>query len=148
MDWQANLITTREGIRALLAETKRVAVLGIRSEQNAHKAAFFVPDYLASMGIEIVPVPVYDREATHILGQPVYRSLAEVPGEIDIVDVFRRAEDIPAHVDDILAKRPHAVWFQSGIRNDEVAEKLAREGIKVVQDRCLMVEYRQIRPSS
>lgn len=145
MDWQANLIESTAGIRELLNQTKRVAVLGIRSEQNAHKPAHYVPAYLAGAGLEVVPVPVYDRDVSQILGQQVYRSLTEVPGEIDIVDVFRRAEDIPGHVDDILAKQPHAVWFQSGIRNDQVAEQLARAGIKVVQDRCLMVEYRAVR---
>jgi len=67
----------------------------------------------------------------------------EIPGEIDLVDVFRRSEDIPAHLEDILAKRPAAVWFQSGIRNDEAAARLASAGIKVVQDRCLMVDHRR-----
>jgi hypothetical protein len=74
----------------------------------------------------------------------VYRTLAAIPGPVDLVDVFRRPKDIPQHVDDIIAKRPRAVWFQLGIRNDEAAERLAREGIDVVQDRCLMVEARRI----
>jgi predicted CoA-binding protein len=74
----------------------------------------------------------------------VYRRLIDIPGAIDLVDVFRRSHDINGHVEDILAKRPKAVWFQSGIRNGEVAETLARAGIKVVQDRCLMVEHRSI----
>jgi hypothetical protein len=73
----------------------------------------------------------------------VYRKLADVPGDIDLVDVFRRSQDIPPHVEDIVAKRPRIVWFQSGIRNDESAKQLAEAGIKVVQDRCLMVEYRR-----
>jgi len=77
---------------------------------------------------------------TTILGQPVYRRLIEVPGDIDIVNVFRRPEHVPPHVDDIIAKRPRAVWMQLGIRNDEAAEQLARAGIEVVQDRCLKVE--------
>ncbi len=64
--------------------------------------------------------------------------------EVDLVDVFRRSQDIYGHVEDMLAKRPKAVWFQSGIRNQEIAETLARAGIKVVQDRCLMVEHRSI----
>jgi predicted CoA-binding protein len=78
-----------------------------------------------------------------ILGQPVFRRLIDIPGELDLVDVFRRSEDIQAHLDDLLSKRPNAVWFQSGIRNDEVAEALAHAGIKVVQDRCLMVDHRR-----
>jgi predicted CoA-binding protein len=142
MDWQDNLIETDEGVRALLAETKRVAVLGIKTEAQSYAPAFYVPRYLAGAGFEVIPVPVYFPEATSILGRKVYRKLSEVPGEVDLVNVFRRSGDIPAHVEDILAKRPRAVWFQSGIRNDAVAERLARAGIKVVQDRCLMVDHR------
>ncbi|MBK9712809.1 MAG: CoA-binding protein [Kouleothrix sp.] len=144
MDWKANFITGGDELRALLASLRRVAVLGMRPERYAYKAAFYVPESLAQAGIEIVPVPVRDLDVTTILGRPVYHSLAAIPGEIDLVDVFRRSEDIPGHLDDILAKRPPAVWFQSGIRNDQVAEALAREGIKVVQDRCLMVDYRRL----
>lgn len=143
MDWQANLITGNAELAALLRGLRRIAVLGIRSERYADRPAFYVAAALASEGLEIVPVPVYEPECTQILGQPVFRSLAEIPGSLDLVDVFRRAADIPSHVEDILAKRPAAVWFQLGIRNDAVAETLAREGIKVVQDRCLMVEYRR-----
>ena len=142
MDWQANVVTNSAEIQVLLQQVHRVAVLGIRSEDYPGRPAFYVPATLAAVGLEIVPVPVYERERTHILGQPVYRSLAEIPGSIDLVDVFRRPADLPRHVDDLLAKRPALVWFQSGIRNDSVAEVLARAGIKVVQDRCLMVEYR------
>ena len=144
MDWKTNLIRSQAEIRSLLEGVRRVAVLGIRSERYADRPAFFVPASLAAAGLEIVPVPVYEPEVTHILGRPVYRRLAEIPGPIDLVDVFRRSQDIPGHVDDLLAKQPAAVWFQSGIRNDDVAEMLARAGIKVVQDRCLMVDYRSI----
>jgi predicted CoA-binding protein len=89
-------------------------------------------------------VPVYHKDLTEMLGQAVYRTVAEIPGEVDLVNVFRRPVDIPQHVDDIIAKRPKAVWFQLGIRNDEAAEKFARAGIDVVQDHCLMVELRKI----
>jgi predicted CoA-binding protein len=142
MNWQENLIIAPKDIFALLAQTQNVAILGIKTENQASKPAFYVPQYLQSVGLDIIPVPVYYPEVTHILGCSVCRQINEIPKEIDIVDVFRRADDIPQHLEDILAKRPKAVWLQSGIRNDEVAEKLAREGIKVVQDRCLMVEYR------
>ena len=118
-------------------------MLGIKTEAQSYQPAFYVPSYLHSAGLEVVPVPVYYPEATHILGQKVYRSLREVPGEIDLVDVFRRPSDVPAHVEDIIAKKPSAVWFQSGIRHDGAAETLARAGIKVVQDRCLMVDHRR-----
>lgn len=145
MSWQENLIEDSAGIRRLLAETKRVAVLGIKTEQQSFQPAFYVPEYLAQAGLEVVPVPVYYPKATEILGQKVYRKLTDIPGPVDLVNVFRRPEDIDAHVEDILAKMPKAVWFQSGIRNDQAAEKFARAGIKVVQNRCLMVEHRQAR---
>jgi len=103
-----------------------------------------VPQALQEMGLEIIPVPVYYPEATQILGQKVYRRVADVPGEIDIVDVFRRSADVAAHLPDLLAKKPRAVWLQSGIRDDRTAEALARAGILVVQDRCLMVDYRPV----
>lgn len=143
-DWRENLVTTDEGLRRLFAETRRVAVLGIKTERQAYQPAFYVPQYLAAAGLEVVPVPVYYPEVTEILGQKVYRKLADVPGDIDMVNVFRRSEDIPPHVEDILAARPKSVWFQSGIRNDGAAEQLARAGIKVVQDLCLMVEHRAL----
>ena len=143
-NWRRNLIESLDDVRDLLARTKRVAVLGIKTEGHAYQPAFYVPQYLASAGLEVIPVPVYYPEVTHILGQKVYRKLVEIPGEIDLVDVFRRPSDINGHLDDILTKKPMAVWFQSGIRNMDAAERLAKAGIKVVQDRCLMVDYRQI----
>lgn len=144
MDWQKNIINDDQGIRALLAETRRIAVLGIKTEQQSFQPAFYVPQYMARAGFEIIPVPVYYPDVTEILGQKVYRRLADVPGEIDLVNVFRRSVDVPPHVEDILAKRPKAVWMQSGIRHDATAQILAREGIKVVQDLCLMVEHRAL----
>jgi uncharacterized protein len=144
MNWRENLIDDADGLRALLSQTKRIAVLGIKTESQSFQPSFYVPQYLASVGFEIIPVPVYYPEVTEILGQRVYRKLIDVPCEIDLVNVFRRSEDINAHLNDILAKEPKAVWFQSGIRNDLVAEKLAQAGIKVVQDRCLMVDHRQL----
>ena len=128
----------------ILRDSHRVAVLGIKTERQADQPAFRIPRYLKEAGFEVVPVPVYYPEVTEILGLPVYRKLVDIPGEIDLVDVFRRAEDIPPHVDDIIAKRPRAVWFQLGIRNDEAAARLTEAGITVVQDRCLMVEHRRL----
>lgn len=144
-DWRKNLLTTPTAITQLLRRVRRVAVLGMRPERLADRPAHYVPAALIELGLDIVPVPVLDRDLTHILGCPVYRSLAEVPGPIDLVDLFRRAEDLPGHLDDILAARPGAVWFQSGIINHTVAEQLARAGIQVVQDRCLMVDYRRFK---
>jgi len=118
-------------------------VLGIKTEAQADQAAFYVARYLADAGVDVVPVPVYYPEVTQILGRKVYRKLADVPGEIDLVDVFRRPQDIDQHVDDLIAKKPKAVWFQLGITNDRAARRLAEAGIQVVQDRCLMVDHRR-----
>ena len=140
--WRSNLVTSSDGIRRMLEHAKRIAVLGIKREYD--RPGYFVPEYAQMAGYEIIPVPVYYPEVTEMFGTKVYRKVADVPGEVDIVNVFRRPEHILPHVDDIIAKRPKAVWFQSGIRNDEAAEKFARAGIEVVQDRCLMVELRRI----
>ena len=80
-----------------------------------------------------------------MLGEPVYRSVSAVPGPVDLVLVFRRPQDIPQHVADLIEKRPVAVWFQLGIRNDAAAQQLADAGIDVVQDRCAMIDHRAIR---
>ncbi len=144
MDHRANLLERTGDIRDLIAATRRIAVLGIKTERQASQPAFYVPRYMHRAGFDVVPVPVYYPEVTEILGEPVYRRLADVPGPVDLVNVFRRPTDIEAHLDDMLAARPAAVWFQSGIRHDAVAETLARAGIKVVQDRCLMVEHRAL----
>lgn len=141
--WHERILDDEAGIDRILAGARRIAVLGIRSEKVAQRPAHYVPAYLQEAGLEVIPVPVYEPEVVKILGRPVYRRIGDVPGEIDIVDVFRRPEDIPPHLEDILGKRPAAVWFQTGIRHDPSAERLAREGIWVVQDRCLMVEHRR-----
>ena len=140
----SNILTTDDEIRELLQNTKTIAVLGIKPETHASQPAFYVPKYMADAGYEIIPVPVYYPEVTDILGKTVYRDLRDIPGEIDLLNVFRRSEDIPKHTLEILEKKPKAVWFQLGIRNDEVAERLAEAGIKVVQDLCLMVEHRAL----
>lgn len=145
MNWQDNLVRTREGIRDLLANTKRIAVLGMERDDKPDRPAYYVPKYMQGAGFEIVPVPVKYPGLQQVAGAKAYSTLAEIPGEIDMVNVFRRSPDIPPHVDDILSKRPRSVWFQLGIRNDEAAETLARAGIKVVQDLCLMVEHRRLR---
>jgi predicted CoA-binding protein len=144
MDWKDNILTSDDAIRDILRETKRIAVLGIKPESRHTQPAFYVAKYMQDTGHEIIPVPVYYPEVTEILGQKVYRFLSDIPGDIDMVNVFRRAEDIPKHTDEIIRKRPKSVWIQLGIRNDDVVEKLAREGIKVVQDLCLMVEHRTL----
>jgi predicted CoA-binding protein len=142
MSWQDNIIDDTAQVRDLLAGIRTIAVLGIKTEGQPNQPAFYVPSYLNSAGFEVIPVPVYYPQVTHILGRKVYRNLVDIPFEVDLVNIFRRPEDIPAHVEDILAKRPKAVWMQSGIRHEAVARRLAEAGIKVVQDRCLMVDHR------
>ncbi len=126
------------GITRILHATRRIAVLGIKVEP--WQPAAFVPAFAARAGYEIIPVPVYYPGVTEIMGRPVFRSVSAIPDPVDMVDVFRRSHDIPAHVDDLLAARPACVWFQLGIRHDAAAERLARAGIDVVQDRCLLSE--------
>ena len=144
-DWKTNLVNDAAGIETLLRGTKTIAVLGIKPESHADQAAYYVAAHMAAAGYDIIPVPVYYPEVTEILGKPVFRKLAGIGRPIDMVNVFRRPTDIPAHVDDMIAAKPKSVWFQLGIRNDEAAQKLAEAGIKVVQDRCLMVEERRLR---
>ena len=137
----ARLIEDEEGISSLVNGLKRVAVLGIKTEAQRHQPAFSVPEYVQRVGIEVVPVPVYYPEVKEILGRPVYRTISAIPGELDLVDVFRRPQDIDQHVDDIIAKHPKAVWFQLGICNDAAAKRLVDAGSDVVQDRCLLVDH-------
>ena len=141
-NWRDHLIESPAQIKNLIDNTRRVAVLGIKPDPA--QPAYYVPEYAAMAGMEIVPVPVYYTERTEMMGRKVYRKLVDIPGHIDMVNVFRRPNDIPPHVDDIIAKKPKSVWFQLGIRNDDAAEKLARAGIDVVQDHCLLVELRRL----
>ena len=138
-----NIIESPEAITELLAPTRRIAVLGIKTEAQADQPAFYVPKYCVEAGFDVVPVPVYYPEATTILGRPVYRSVAAVDPPVDMVNVFRRSKDLAAHLEDILAAKPRSVWLQTGIKDAAFAERLTKAGIKVVQDRCLMVEHRQ-----
>ena len=131
MTWKENLIQSPADIRELILQSRRIAVLGVKTEAQADQPSFYVPKYLAAAGFKLIPVPVYYPEVTEILGQRVYRRLMEIPGDIDLVDVFRRSRDISGHLEDILAKGPTAVWFQSGIRNDTAAETLSKRGSKL-----------------
>ncbi len=143
----ARLVEDEAGIEALVLASRRVAVVGIKTEAQRGQPAFDVPAYLAGQGITVVPVPVYYPQVTHILGQPVYRTVASVPGPLDLVDVFRRPQDLMPHLEDLIAAKPKAVWLQLGIRDDAFAQKLVGAGIDVVQDRCLLVDHaRLVRP--
>ncbi len=142
-DWRSHLLEDDDAIARLLKDTRRIAVLGIKTPET-RQPAFYVAEYAQRAGYDIVPVPVYYPEVTEILGEAVFRTVSAVPGPVDMVNVFRRPKDIDAHVDDILAKAPKSVWFQLGIRNDAAAERFARAGIDVVQDKCLLVELQAI----
>jgi hypothetical protein len=144
-DWRDNLVTSPDDVARIVRENTRIAVLGIKTEARRDQPAFYVPEYMARAGYDIVPVPVYYPEATEILGRPVYRTVSAVPAPVEMVNVFRRPRDIPPHVQDILAARPRVVWLQLGIRHNEAAETWAKAGIQVVQDRCLLVEHRRLR---
>lgn len=138
----ASVLRTAAEITDLLRETKRIAVLGMKTEAQSDQAAFQIPKWLVDHGYDVVPVPVYYPEVTSILGLPVVRDLASITPAVDMVDVFRRAKDLPAHLDDLLKLKPKTVWLQQGIKDDVFAAKLVAAGINVVQDRCLSVELR------
>lgn len=119
-----------------------MAILGVHPTR--YKAAFYVPDYLQKQGYRVLPVnPRY--AGTAMWGQAVVATLAEVKEPVDLVDVFRRPEHLPAHAAEILAMRPlpRVVWFQLGIRNDAVATQLRAAGVQVVQDRCTLADHKR-----
>lgn len=126
----------------IAGDAKTVAILGIKTEAHASQPAYFVPEYLQSTGVDIVPVPVFYPEVKEILGKPVIRDLKQIKRQIDVLDVFRRPQDLPPHLGDILEMnpRPACVWLQSGISNAEFEEALAEHGIKVVVSRCMKVD--------
>lgn len=134
---------TQPELLGLLQQTRTVAVLGASSRPD--RPANYVPSYLHERGFHILPVNP-QRKGEELFGEPIVSSLAELDKPVDLVDVFRRSEDLPSHLDDILAldPPPKTVWFQLGIRNDEVADALRATGIVVVQDRCLMVDHRRL----
>jgi uncharacterized protein len=119
---------------------KNIAIVGMST--NERKPAYFVPKYLIERGFNVVPV---NPTASEILGRKSYPSVMDIPQDIDIVDVFRRSEDVSAAVDDAIKKRGlKVIWMQSGIHN-EAAEKKAKEnGIDVVFNRCMMEEHKRL----
>ncbi len=136
------IVTDHAEIVRIAQSAKRIAVLGIKTEKQAGEPAFTVPRYMQAAGVEVVPVPVYYPEVSEILGQKVYRRVQDIPGEVDMVNVFRRPSDLLPHLDDIIKKKPKIVWLQLGIRDDAFAKALTEAGIDVVQSKCLMVEHR------
>jgi predicted CoA-binding protein len=130
-----------EALKALLASARTVAVVGIKDREQ--EDAFRIPQYLQKAGYRIVPV---NPKLASVLGEPCRASLSQVVDAIDIVNLFRASEHVPAHVDEILAMkpRPKAVWMQLGIHHGPSAQRLRDAGIEVVQDRCMMVDHRRL----
>src|SRR5207302_9456866 len=112
MDWKTNVIEDIKTMRDIIRQTKTIAVLGIKPESHADQPGHYVPAHMAAAGYEIIPVPVYYPDVTEILGKKVYRKLTDIGRAVDMVNVFRRPNDIPPHVADILAIKPKSVWFQ------------------------------------
>ena len=131
-------------VRALLERVKRMAVVGL--SPKAHRDSHRVSAYMQRAGYEVVPV--YPREE-EILGARVYRTVAEIEGPVDLVNVFRRAEELPEVAADILeSPHPNAppVWFQLDCVNEEAIAALVKAGRTVIYDRCIMVEHRRLLP--
>ena len=134
---------TDSQIREILTSSPTIAVLGIHHEPE--KAAFYVPEYLHDEGYRILGVnPQFVGQT--LFGAPVRASLAELREPVDIVDVFRRSEAVPGHLEDILAMspRPRVVWLQLGIRHDDTARVLEAAGITVVQNRCTLADHQRL----
>jgi predicted CoA-binding protein len=133
--------TTDDELRDILSSTRTIAVLGIKADPS--EDAHHVPAYLQEHGYRIVPVnPKLDR----VLGERAVATLRDAPPGVDLVDVFRASQNLPAHVDEILAMepRPRVVWLQLGIRHDAATARLEAAGIRVVVDRCILIEHRRL----
>lgn len=129
-------------LRDILQSCPTVVVLGIHDEPS--RPASYVPTYLHEQGYRILGVnPVLAAAGTSLYGEPVRARLADVPGAYDLVDVFRRAELLPDHEEELAACPARVIWFQLGIINDEVAERLRARGKIVVQNRCTLAEHRR-----
>jgi uncharacterized protein len=136
------VITSEYDIERILGATRTVAVLGASPRDG--RPANYVPEYLSQHGYTMIPVNPAYPDALLWGRNPVAR-LTDVAEPVEMVLVFRRPQDLPAHVDEILAMTPLPayVWLQSGIRHDDVADRLSQEGIDVIQDRCMMVMHKR-----
>ncbi len=125
----------------LLRLTKTIAVVGLSS--NPSRPSHQVSTYMQSVGYRIIPVNPNERE---VLGQKAYPRLEEVPEPIDLVDIFRRSEDIPPIIDSAITIRPKAVWLQLGIVNSPACEAACSAGLLAIEDACIFVEHKKRRP--
>ena len=134
---------SEEAIRSLLERVRRIAVVGL--SPKPHRDSNRVSLYMQERGYEIIPI--YPREE-RILGAPVYRRVQEVPGSIDLVNVFRTSSALPEVTDDSLAAGAPAIWFQLGCVDEDAAARAQQQGVQVVMDRCLMVDHARLLGSS
>ena len=143
MDYRSLLVQDDAGLTRIFREARTVAVLGAKGEPG--EPAFYVPSYLKTRGYRISPVNP-TRAGERILDETVVATLADLTERVDVIEVFRRPEFLPGHATEILRLpwKPAVVWFQLGIRHDAAAAELARAGIRVVQDRCMMPEHRRL----
>jgi uncharacterized protein len=126
-------------IGRILREAKTIAVVGLSSDPA--KPGHYVPAYLQGQGYRIIPInPILDEA----LGERAYPDLRSVPEKIDVVDVFRRAEDVPPVVEQAIEVGARAVWMQRGIVNEEAAARAREAGLDVVMNRCMMIEHRRL----
>lgn len=130
-------------VREILTSARTIAVLG--ASTKTERPAYYVPDYLFAQGYRVIPVNPLHRDET-LWGEPFRVKLQDLAQDVDIVDVFRHPAALPQHLDEFLAMRPapKVVWFQQGIRNDDVAAQLIAAGIEVVQDRCTLADHRRL----
>ena len=122
----------------ILEQSKTIAVVGLSS--NPSRASYEVTEYMQSVGYRIIPV---NPNETEVLGEKSYARLEDVPEKIEIVDVFRRAEDVPLVVESAIRVGAKVVWMQLGIENAEAAERARAAGLIVVEDACVLVEHRR-----
>lgn len=136
--WQKNIISNNlKDLKHLLETSKTIAVVGMTD--TVYKPSYYVPKYMLDQGYKIIPVHPKIKE---IEGLKCFANLLDVPTPIDIVQVFRRSEDVLPHAKEALELKPRAFWLQTGIINLEAAELLAKENILVVMDRCMYVDHR------
>jgi uncharacterized protein len=133
------MIDDIDGLRRLLLETRTIAVVGLSA--NWHRPSYFAAKYMLEHGYTVIPVnPAY----TEVLGQKCYPSLQDIPVPVDMVDVFRKPEDVLPLVDDAIAIGAKALWLQLGVVNPEAVRKAEAAGLKVVMDRCVKIEYARL----
>lgn len=127
------------GLRRILMQNRTIAVVGLSA--NWHRPSYFAAKYMLEHGYTVIPVNPAYRE---VLGQKCYASLREVPQPVDIVDCFRRAEDIPAIADEAIAVGAKVLWLQLGVINREAVRKAEAAGLDVVMDRCVKIEHARL----